>query len=92
MAKKGFTPEKIVALLRQVEVLIGQGKSTSVACREAGISDVSYYRWRKEYGGLQLDQARRMKDLERENARLKRIVADLSLEKAMLKEVASGNF
>lgn len=92
MAKKGFTPEKIVALLRQVEVLIGQGKSTPVACREAGISDVSYYRWRKEYGGLQLDQARRMKDLERENARLKRIVADLSLEKAMLKEVASGNF
>ncbi len=92
MAKKGFTPEKIVALLRQVEVLIGQGKSTLVACREAGISDVSYYRWRKEYGGLQLDQARRMKDLERENARLKKIVADLSLEKAMLKEVASGNF
>lgn len=92
LTKKGFTPEKIVALLRQVEVLIGQGKSTLVACREAGISDVSYYRWRKEYGGLQLDQARRMKDLERENARLKKIVADLSLEKAMLKEVASGNF
>lgn len=92
MAKKGFTPEKIVALLRQVEVLIGQGKSTPVACREAGISDVSFYRWRKEYGGLQLDQAKRMKDLERENARLKKIVADLSLEKAMLKEVASGNF
>lgn len=92
MAKKGFTPEKIVALLRQVEVLISQGKTTPVACREAGISDVSCYRWRKEYGGLQLDQARRMKDLERENARLKKIVADLSLEKAMLKEVASGNF
>ena len=92
MAKKGFTPEKIVLLLRQIEVAIAQGKTTPVACREAGISGVSYYRWRKEYGGLQLDQAKRMKDLERENARLKKIVADLSLEKAMLKEVASGNF
>ena len=92
MAKKGFTPEKIVLLLRQIEVAIAQGKTTPVACRVAGISGVSYYRWRKEYGGLQLDQAKRMKDLERENARLKKIVADLSLEKAMLKEVASGNF
>ena len=92
MPRKVFTPEQIVAVLRQIEVSIAQGKSTPIACREAGISDVSYYRWRKEYGGLQLDQAERMKDLEKENARLKKIVADLSLEKAMLKEVASGNF
>jgi transposase-like protein len=92
MPRKVFTPEQIVAALRQIEVAIAQGKSTPIACREAGISDVSYYRWRKEYGGLQLDQAKRMKDLEKENARLKKIVADLSLEKAMLKEVASGNF
>lgn len=62
------------------------------ACKEAGISEVSYYRWRKEYGGLQVDQAKRLKELERENAQLKRVVADLSLEKAMLKELASGNF
>ena len=92
MPKKVFTPEQIVAALRQIEIAIAQGKSTPIACREAGISDVSYYRWRKEYGGLKLDQAKRMKDLEKENARLKKIVADLSLEKAMLKEVASGNF
>lgn len=92
MARKGFTPEQIVATLRQIEVAIAQGKTTPIACREAGISDVSYYRWRKEYGGLQIDQAKRLKDLEKENSRLKKIVADLSLEKAMLKEVASGNF
>lgn len=92
MARKGFTPEQIVATLRQIEVAIAQGKTTPIACREAGISDVSYYRWRKEYGGLQLDQAKRLKDLEKENSRLKKIVADPSLEKAMLKEVASGNF
>ncbi len=92
MPKKGFTAEQIVATLRQIDVLLAQGKSVPQACKEAGISDVSYYRWRKEYGGLKLAQAKKMKDLERENARLKRIVADLSLEKAMLKEVASGNF
>jgi putative transposase len=92
MPKKVFKPEQIVAVLRQIEVAIAQGKTTPIACREAGISDVSYYRWRKEYGGLQLDQAKRMKDLEKENSRLKKIVADLSLEKAMLKEIASGNF
>ena len=78
-------------MLRQIEVLMSQGKAAPVACREAGISQQSYYRWRKEYGGLELDQARRMKDLERENVRLKRLVADLSLEKQVLKDVASGN-
>ena len=78
-------------LLRQIEVLISQGKAAPVACREAGISQQCYYRWRKEYGGLELDQAKRMKDLERETVRLKRLVADLSLEKQVLKDVASGN-
>ena len=92
MPRKVFTPEQIVAALRQIEVAMAQGKPTPIACREAGISDVSYYRWRKEYGGLQVDQAKRMKDLEKENARLKRLVADLSLDKAMLQEIASGNF
>ena len=77
--------------LRQIEVQTAQGKSLAIACREAEISEQSYYRWRKEYGGLQIDQARRMKDLERENARLRRLVADLSLEKQVLADVASGN-
>ena len=91
MPKKRFSAEQIVTVLRQIEVLMSQGKAAPVACREAGISQQSYYRWRKEYGGLELDQARRMKDLERENVRLKRLVADLSLEKEVLKDVASGN-
>ena len=92
MARKAFSAEQIVAKLRQVEVLMAHGKTVALACKEAGISDQSYFRWRKEYGGLKLDQAKRLKELERENARLKRVVADLTLEKAMLKEVASGNF
>ena len=92
MPRKNFTPEQIVAKLRQIEVLNGQGKSMLQAIKAAGISEVTYYRWRKEYGGLQVDQAKRLKELEQENARLKRVVADLSLEKAMLKELASGNF
>ena len=91
MPKKRFSAEQIVVVLRQIEVLQSQGKSPPVAYREAGISQQSYYRWRKEYGGLELDQAKRMKDLERENVRLKRLVADLSLEKQVLKDVASGN-
>ena len=77
--------------LRQIEVQTTQGKSLALACKEAEISEQSYYRWRKEYGGLQVDQARKMKDLERENARLRRLVADLSLEKQVLADVASGN-
>jgi putative transposase len=91
MPKKRFSAEQIVTLLRQIEVLMAQGKSAPEACRDAGISLQSYYRWRKEYGGLEIDQAKRMKDLERENVRLKRLVADLSLEKQVLKDVASGN-
>ena len=91
MPKKRSNAEQIGVLLRQIEVLMSQGKAAPVACREAGISQQSYYRWRKEYGGLEIDQAKRMKDLERENIRLKRLVADLSLEKQVLKDVASGN-
>jgi transposase-like protein len=85
------SPEQVVVMLRQIEVQLAQGKSLALACKEAGVSEQSYYRWRKEYGGLQLDQARRMKDLERENSRLRRLVADLSLEKQVLKDVAAGN-
>ena len=91
MPKKRFSPEQIVTLLRQIEVTMGQGKSAQLACRDAGISEQNFYCWRKEYGGLDLDQARRMKDLEKENARLKRLVADLSLEKQVLKDISSGN-
>jgi len=91
MPKKRFSAEQIVTLLRQIEVAIGQGKSAQMACREAGISEQSFYRWRKEYGGLQVEQAKRLKDLEKENTRLKRLVADLSLEKQVLKDIASGN-
>ncbi len=91
MPKKRFSAEQIVVLLRQIEVLMSQGKSAPVACREAGISQQSFYRWRKEYGGLEIDQAKRFKELERENVRLKRLVADLSLEKQILKDVVSGN-
>ena len=90
MAKRK-SPEQIVTLLRQIEVTMGQCKSAQIACREAGISEQSYYRWRKEYGGLDLEQARRMKDLEKENGRLKSLVADLSLEKQVLKDIAEGN-
>jgi putative transposase len=92
MAGKRLTPEQIVAKLKEIEVLQAGGKDVVLACKASGVSDKSYYRWRKEYGGLKSDQARRFKELENENARLKRLVADLSLEKAVLKEVASGNF
>lgn len=92
MARKLFTPEQIVSKLKQIEVLMSQGKPVAQACKDAGVSDKSYYRWRKDYGGLQMDQAKRFKELERENARLKKVVADLCLEKAMLKELASPNW
>jgi transposase-like protein len=89
---KRYKAEQIVNLLRQIEVEIANGKTTPQACKEAEITQQTYYRWRKEFGGLKLDQAKRMKDLERENAKLKRLVAELSLEKQILKDVASGNF
>ena len=83
--------EQVVLTLRQIEVQTAQGKSLALACKEAEISEQSYHRWRKEFGGLQVDQARKLKDLERENARLRRLVADLSLEKQVLADVAAGN-
>jgi transposase-like protein len=89
---KRYKPEQIVNLLRQIEVEIANGKTTPQACKEAEIAQQTYYRWRKEYGGLKLDQAKRLKELERENAKLKRLVAELSLEKQILKDVAGGNF
>ena len=92
MPMKRYKPEQIVNLLRQIEVEIANGKTTPQACKEADITQQTYYRWRKEFGGLKLDQAKRMKELERENAKLKRLVAELSLEKQILKDVASGNF
>ena len=92
MARRGLGAEQIVSKLRQIEVLMAQGKTAALACKEAGVSEQSYYRWRKEYGGLEIDQAKRMKELERENQRLKRVVADLSVEKQVLKDIASGNF
>jgi len=91
MPKKRFSSEQIIAKLRQIEVQLAQGKSIALACKDAAISEQSYFRWRKEYGGLQIEQARRMKDLERENARLRRLVADLSLEKQILKDISQGN-
>ena len=92
MSTKRFKPEQIVNLLRQVEVEIANGKTTPQACRDAQITAQTYYRWRKEFGGLKLDQAKRLKELEKENGRLKRLVAELSLEKQVLREVAQGNF
>ena len=89
---KKYQPEQVVNLLRQIEVAVVNGKSTDQACRDAGIVEQTYYRWRKEYGGLQVDQARRLKELEQENAKLKRLVSELSLEKLVLKDIASGNF
>ena len=92
MAKgKRFSAEQIIAKLRQIEVHLAQGKSLALASKEAGISEQSYYRWRKEYGGVAVEQAKRLKELERENVRLRRLVADLSLEKQVLKDVAAGN-
>ena len=92
MSTKKYKPEQIVNLLRQVEVEIANGKTTPQACRDAEITTQTYYRWRKEFGGLKLDQAKRLKELEKENSRLKRLVAELSLEKQVLREVAQGNF
>jgi len=92
MGRKRYTSEQIIRYLRQAEVLSSQGRSVSEICREIGITENTYYRWRKEYGGMQIDQARRLKELERENSRLKRAVADLTLDNQILKEAAEGNF
>jgi putative transposase len=92
MARKYHKPEEIVAKLRQIEVLVGQGKPVAEGVRAIGVTEATYYRWRAEYGGLKLDQVKRLKVLEQENGRLRRAVADLTLEKLVLKEAASGNF
>ena len=92
MPGKGHSPEQVLNKLRQVEVAVAGGKSVGRAVREIGVTDHTYYRWRREYGGLNLDQARRLKKLEQENASLKRTIADLALDKQILKEAAEGNF
>jgi len=92
MSTKRYKPEQIVNLLRRIEVEVANGKPTPQAVREMGITEQTYYRWRREFGGLKLDQAKRLKELEKENSRLKRLVAELSLEKQVLREVAQGNY
>jgi len=92
MARKHHKPEEIIGKLREAEVLIAQGRSVAEAARAIGVTEQSYYRWRKEYGGLKMDQARRLKELERENGRLRKAVADLTLDKLILAEAARGNF
>jgi putative transposase len=85
MARKRFSPEQIITMLREAEVLLNQSNPVAEVCRKLGISEQTYYRWRKEYGGMRVDQARRLKELEQENARLKKPVADLSLDNAILR-------
>ncbi len=92
MSRKRFTPEQIITKLREAEVELAKGQRAANVCRKVGISEQTYYRWRKEYGGLRIDQAKRLRELEKENARLKKLVADQALDNAILKEVASGNF
>ena len=92
MPRKRHKPEEIVAKLRQVDVFVSQGRSVADAVRAIGVTEVTYYRWRQEFGGLKSDQVRRLKDLETENARLRRAVSDLTLDKVILAEVARGNF
>jgi putative transposase len=92
MSQKRYRPEEIIAKLREAEVLLGQGNKVPEAVKAIGISEVSYYRWRKEYGGLDVSQAKRLKDLEHENQRLRRAVSDLTLDKMILQEAARGNF
>ena len=92
MPKKRYKPEEIVAKLRQVDVLVSQGQNIADAIRQIGVSEVTYYRWRQEYGGLKTDQVKRLKELEPENTRLRRAVSDLTLDKLILQEAARGNF
>ncbi len=92
MARKRFTVEQIINHLREADVLLAQGQTVGEVCRRIGVSEQSYYRWRKEYGGLKVEQVRRLKELEQENARLKRAVTDLTVDKLILKEAAEGNW
>jgi transposase-like protein len=91
MPKKGNTPEQIINKLRQAEILLSQGNTIAVAAKQIGVTEQTYYRWRKEYGGMRVDQARRLKELEQENTRLKKVVAEFALDNAILKEAARGN-
>ena len=92
MAKKRHSAEEVVNKLRRADVELAKGQTVPAVCKLLGVTEQTYYRWRREYGGLKVDQARRLKELEKENTRLKKLVADLSLDKAILKEAASGNF
>jgi putative transposase len=92
MSQKRYRPEEIIAKLREAEVLLGQGKKVPEVVKAIGVSEVSYYRWRKEYGGMDVSQAKRLKELERENARLRQAISDLTLDKLILQEAARGNY
>jgi len=92
MVRNKYTAEQIINKLREAEVLLSQGATVSEASKKIGVTEQTYYRWRREYGGMRVEQARRLKELEKENSRLKRLVADLSLDISILKEVARGNF
>ena len=92
MVKKAFKPEQIIGKLREAEVLLSQGITVSETSRKLGITEQTYYRWRREYGGMRVEQAKRLKELEKENSRLKKLVADINLDNAILKEAARGNF
>ena len=92
MSQKKHTPEQIISKLREAEVELAQGATVAAACKKLGVSDHTYYRWRAEYGGMRVDQAKRLKELEKENARLKKLVAEQALDNAILKEAASGNY
>ena len=92
MARKRFTPEQIIGMLREAEVRLSQGEKVKGICRGRGITEQTYYRWRKDYGGMKVSQAKRLKELEKENGRLKKAVAELTLDKLILKEALEGNF
>jgi transposase-like protein len=92
MGRKRFSPEQIITMLREAEMLLTQGTPVAEVCRKLGETEQTYYRWRKEYGAMRVDQAKRLKELEKENSRLKKLVADLSLDNAILKEANRGNF
>ncbi len=92
MGRRHFKPEQVIHMLREAEIKLAGGKKIGEVCRELGISEQSYYRWRKEYGGMQVSQAKKLKDLERENGRLKKLVADQALDKAILEEALRGNY
>jgi transposase-like protein len=92
MVRKAFKPEQIINKLREAEIMLSQGSTVAEASRKLNVTEQTYYRWRKEYGGMRVDQARRLKELEQENSRLKKLVADITLDNAILKEAARGNF